>query len=187
MPGEGKIERVAPLTATEVKRLARRHGVACGDDGGMGAGHAVFFGEVVGGFAVKFELHLCVVIEQLHAVPLLRVNRPHIAFRGEDVCGDGRAVFRQFVEFEATGEHAQFAPGTGLGVVLVGDGGRDGVFRPHGHGFVAEELAHGGFRLGDEWGCEKPPGCGGFCGSGRYSVAMSMTKRYLTSLFSIRS
>ena len=134
MPGERQVERVAPLTATEVKRLARRHGVARGDDGGMGAGHAVFFGEVVGGFAVKFELHLCVVIKQLHAVPLLRVYRPYIAFRGEDVRGDGRAVFRQFVEFEATGEHAQFAPGTGLGVVLVGDGGRDGVFRPHGHG-----------------------------------------------------
>ena len=109
----------------------------------MGAGHAVFFVEEVGGFAVKFELHLRVVVEHFHAVPLLRVDRPDVAFRGEDVFGSGRTVFREFAEFEPARQYAQLAPGACLGVVLIGDGGGDGVFVPDGHGFVGNECGHG--------------------------------------------
>ena len=106
MSGKRQVERVAPLPATEIQRFTGRHGFVCGDDCRMGAGHAVFFVEVVGGFAVKFELHLRVVVEHFHAVPLLRVDRPDAAFRGEDVFGGGCTVFREFAEFEPARQHA---------------------------------------------------------------------------------
>ena len=106
MSGKRQVERVAPLPAAEIQRFTGRHGFVCGDDCRMGAGHAVFFVEVVGGFTVKFELHLRVVVEHFHAVPLLRVDRPDAAFRGEDVFGGGCAVFREFAEFEPARQHA---------------------------------------------------------------------------------
>ena len=62
-------------------------------------------------------------------------------------------------------------------------GTREGGRRPEGGNTKPAFIPLGGFLLA------KKPACAGFSRRGKtlYSVAMSITKRYLTSLFSIRS
>ena len=118
--------------------------------GGVGGRHAVFLAEIIFFLAVKFKLESRIVIQQFGLVPGLRSNGPYFALRGENMFGQGFAGFVHFVEFHAAFYHAQFAPGACLGIVAGQYAGRNIVFRPDGHGFVANQIGRGahGFFLG---------------------------------------